>query len=125
MAEEMMISGRPPKSQYETSPSGESGAGLVEVSGTPTIYNVIVASADTEVSKTLSSNTKQFFIKLRGQTSKLRVAFVTGGADASTGTFITIPANGFLSPAGLNLTNTTLFFETSSGSQVLEILEWV
>ena len=91
---------------------------------TPTIYNVTVASADTEVSRALSNNTKQFFVKLRGQAAKLRLAFTTGGADPSTGTFITIPANGFLSPAGLDLSSITLYFETTSGSQVIEILEY-
>ena len=78
-----------------------------------------------EGSKTLSNNAKQFFVKLRGQTSKIRLAFITGGADASTGTFITIPANGFLSPSGLNINGLTLFFETTSASQIVEILEWV
>ena len=91
---------------------------------TPTIYNKTVANANTEVSQALSANTKQFFIKLRGQASKLRLGFVTGAPDASTGTFITIPANGFLSPVGLDLSNVTLFFETSSGTQVVEILEY-
>jgi|TARA_Y100000310_G_scaffold177773_1_gene177775 hypothetical protein len=91
---------------------------------TPTIYNVTVASANSEESQALSANTKQFFVKLRGRSSSLRMAFVTGGADASTGTFITIPANGFLSPAGLDFSSKTLYFETSGASQVIEIMEF-
>ena len=93
-------------------------------STTITIYNKTVANADTEASQALSTNTKQFFIKLRGRAANLRLAFITGGPDASTGTFITIPANGFLSPAGLDLSSVTLFFETTSGTQVVEILEY-
>lgn len=91
---------------------------------TPTIYNVTVASANTEESQALSNNTKQFFIKLRGRSSSLRMGFVTGAPDAATGTFITIPANGFLSPAGIDFSSKTLFFETSSASQVIEIMEF-
>ena len=93
-------------------------------STTITIYNLTLTNADTEYSQALPASTKQFFIKLRSQSASCRLAFISGQA-GSGGTHIKIPANGYLSPAGLNFAATTLYIESPSSGKVAEILAYV
>ena len=88
------------------------------------IYNKTLTSADTEYSQALPASTKQFFIKLRSQSASCRLAFTSGQATA-IGTHIKIPANGFISPSGLNLASTTLYIESPSSGKVAEIIAYV
>lgn len=87
---------------------------------TPTIYNVSVLLANTEVSQTLTNNTKSFLIRVRGA-SNLKLAFILGDSGIN---YITVPAGANYYADGLNFSG-TLYFQTTKASQIVEILEWV
>ena len=86
---------------------------------TPVIYNVAVPLANTEVSQVLSSSTKSFTIRVRGN-ARLQLAFAMG--DSGTD-YLTIPNGGSFTQESISFTG-TLYFQTSKASQVVEILEW-
>lgn len=87
---------------------------------TPTIYNVSVPNANTEVSQALSGSTKKFTIRVRGLAT-LKLAFTA----AQSGTvYLTIPAGGSYSEDGLNFAG-SLYFQTNRSTQTVEIVEWV
>jgi len=92
----------------------------VESAGTPAIYNVSVLLANTEYSQALSSSTKKFLIRVRGQ-SQLKLAFTAGQSGTN---YITIPAGTTLNCDDLSFTG-TLYFQSVKASQIVEILEWV
>jgi hypothetical protein len=95
------------------------GKAVVEASSAPIIYNVSVPLADTEVSQALSSGTKKFTIRVRGQSS-LKLSFESGQSGI---TYIYIPAGCTFSEESLNFSG-SLYFQTTKPSQVVEILEW-
>lgn len=105
-----------------TTISGGGGGGTIPPVTTPTIYNVAVTLANTEYSQALSASTKRFSIKMRGF-SDLKLAYVSG----QSGTiFITIP--GGSSYEEINLAGTTaltLYFQSPSASQDVEVVQWV
>ncbi|MAG44710.1 hypothetical protein CL633_02370 [bacterium] len=86
-----------------------------------TIYNVNVASANTEYTQVFPANTKRYFIKSRSQAKSFRLAFAKGSA-AISAVHMTIPANGYISPDGLDLTGATAVFESKSAGHKLEII---
>jgi hypothetical protein len=87
---------------------------------TPAIYNVSAPISGTEYSQALSTGTKKFLIRVRGN-ADLQLAFTNG--DSST-TFITIPAGASYKEDSLNLSSLTLYFQCNKASQTVEILEW-
>lgn len=87
---------------------------------TPTITNLSVPLANTEVSHILQTNLKKIIVRCRGL-AKIQFAFTS--TDSSTN-FITIHPGSTYSEEGLNLTGKTLYLQTSLASQVVEILEW-
>lgn len=93
------------------SPIGETGS--------PTVYNVAMATANTEYSKTLPSGVKRFIIGLRGINASLKLAVDDG---LSGTTYFTLPYGVKLPFDNVNLTSTTLYLQSSSASQVCEIL---
>lgn len=96
------------------------GRATVEASTSPTVYNVSVPLANTEISQVLSSGTKQFTIRVRG-TAKLQLSFTSGQSGI---TFITVFPGGSYSVSDLNFDG-VLYFQTNKVSQIVEILEWV
>lgn len=98
---------------------GASSGSALTGATTPLIYNVSVPTADTEVSQLLSSNTKQFTIKVRGN-STLRLAFASGESDTN---YITVTSGASYTADALNFSG-TLYFQTNKASQIVEILEW-
>ena len=100
---------------------GTAGGGGTPIgpSGSPKIYNVDVVTASTEVSQALTSNTKQFTIRVRGS-ANLQLAFI---ATESSSNFITVPSGTTLIQDGLDFSG-TLYFQTDKASQKVEILEW-
>jgi len=88
---------------------------------TPTIYNVTSpGTANVEFSQALSSNTKQFIVRVRG-TADLQLSFNSG----ESGTvFLTVPRFASLHLDALDLVDVTLYMQCSGVSQVIEILEW-
>lgn len=96
------------------------GRATVEQSQFPTIYNVVVTLANTEVSQILTDSTKMLTIKVRG-TASLKLAFI---ATQSSTNYITISAGSSYTVEGVNFTG-TLYFQTNKPAQIVEILEWV
>lgn len=96
------------------------GRSTVQEATTPTIYNVDVVLANTEVSQLLSDNTKSFLIRVRG-VSSLKLAFESGESGTN---FITVAAGACYLADGLNYTG-NIYFQTTKPSQVVEILEWI
>jgi len=84
-----------------------------------TIYNKAVPSADTEVSQSINSNTRQLIIRARGNTV-IKFSFV---ATESGTKFTTIPVGSSLSLDNINLSSATIYLQTSKASQIVEILE--
>jgi hypothetical protein len=91
----------------------------VEAAATPTIYNVAIALANTEVSQALSSGTKSFTIRVRGSSS-LQLAFTSGQSGTN---YITLRPGVNYTQEGLNF-NGTLYFQSPAAAQTVEILEW-
>jgi hypothetical protein len=91
----------------------------VEAASTATIYNVVVATANNEVSQALSPSTKSFTIKVRG-TSSLKLAFASGQSGTN---YVTISAGSAFTQDGLDFDG-TLYFQTPKAAQLVEILEW-
>jgi len=96
------------------------GTATLENPTAPTIYNVTTsATPSTEASQALTAGTKQFTIRVRGN-SELKLSYTSG----QSGTlFITIPKRTAYTVSDINF-NGTLFFQTSTGSQIVEIEEW-
>lgn len=92
----------------------------VEAGTKPTIYNVPVLLANTEISQALSSNTKRFTIKVRG-IAKMQLAFTIAESDTK---FITVHPGAAYSEDGLDF-NGTLFFRLNRANQTVEIVEWI
>jgi hypothetical protein len=91
------------------------------------IKQIALADANTEYSTTLSSNTTGYFIKLRAQGVLLYMASATGKLKESGDglAYMTVPQNGMLSPMGMDVGGKTIFFETGSASQVVEVQEFI
>jgi len=93
------------------------GGGTAEASDFDVI-NVSVPTSDTDVSYILPRKTKQFFIKLRSQTTKLRLYKESGGD------YFTVAQNGWLSPQNLSLIDQTIIIQATftGDAQVAEIM---
>lgn len=105
-------------------PAGSGGAVsnvIVEGSTNPTVATVSMALAGTEYSYVLPTNCKQFMIKLRGS-GTLQFSYVSGESGT---TYMEIPRYCFYAESDLNLNAaTTLYFQSSSASQVAELIVW-
>lgn len=102
--------------------TGSSGGATIPPVQTPTIYNVSATLANTEYSQVLSSTTKRFSVKIRGF-ADLKLAYISGQSGI---TFITVP--GGSSYEEINLAGTsaiTLYFQSPSSAQTIEIVQWV
>lgn len=87
----------------------------------PTIYNVTTpGTANTETSQALSSNVRQFLLRVRGL-ANLQFAFVSGQSGSN---YITVPRGASYTVSNLSLESATLYFQVDKESQVVEILEW-
>lgn len=93
--------------------------GRLQESQSPTIYNVSVSLANTEMSQALSDNTRSFLIRVRGAAT-LKLAFEPGETLTN---YLTLPPGSSYSTTGLNFSG-SLYFQTSKPSQIVEILEW-
>lgn len=105
-------------------PVGSSNTSTTIVgSNTPTIANVSVPVANTQVSYVLPTNTKQYMIKVRPVSAAvLQVAYVSGQTNTN---YITIPPKCFYSESELSLGGLTIYFESDLAGQTVEIVSWV
>jgi len=86
----------------------------------PKIYNLSMATANTEYSQSLTSGTKKILVRMR-TLGRARFAFVVGG---TTGSWITIEAGAVYSQDTLDLNGATIYLQSNVAGQVAEILEW-
>jgi hypothetical protein len=85
----------------------------------PAIVNFNIPMPNTEYNYTLPANTKRFLIKCRNN-GILKLSYVSG----QSGTlYLTIPAGSSYREEGIS-SALTLFFQSSKGSEVLEIVSW-
>lgn len=91
------------------------------------VRTLSLANANTEYSITLSAGTTGYFVKLRSQNVLLLMATATGKLPTSGdgSAYMQIPQNGMLSPMGLDVGGKTLYFQTGSASQTLELQEFI
>jgi len=85
----------------------------------PKVYNKVVATANIEVSQVLSSSTKSFIIRVRGD-AELKLSFVIGESGTK---YFTLPKGTSLAQDAIDFSG-TLYFQTNKAAQVVEILEW-
>lgn len=85
----------------------------------PTVEIVTMTSADTEVSYSVPAGTRKIRFKLRALNALLRFYGTESGASA----FITIPFGDFLD-VDVKAGGSTLFFQSPSASQTLEVLTY-
>jgi hypothetical protein len=95
------------------------GRATLEAGFTPTIHNVSVPLANTEVSQALGPSAVKFTIKVRGNAT-MRVAFNSG--DTAT-TYLTVPAGAVYSEDLISFSG-SIYFQTNKASQIVEIVEW-
>lgn len=87
---------------------------------TPTIFNLVVALANTEVSQALPANTKKILFRCRGA-ARIQFSFVSGQSGIL---YVTVPAGASYSQDLLLLPSATLYLQTSLPNQIVEILVW-
>jgi hypothetical protein len=111
-------------------PSGSAGSiqtvevsGAVSVAGSanPTIANVVMATAATEYSYALPADTRKFYIKLRDPMADLQLAYT---ATNSATTYITVHRGNWFGNEDMSLGAITLYFQSPSASQTVEIESW-
>jgi hypothetical protein len=88
--------------------------------GNPVVFNVAMPLANTEYSHPFSASTKGFEIKTRNF-STLQVSFVMGGSGT---TYFTIPNGSSYDRFNLDLAAETIYFQSPSASETVEIIEW-
>lgn len=94
----------------------------IAASTTPTVANVSIPLANTEVSYALPTGTKQFMIRLRGYSSTMKLAYISGNSGTL---YLTVDRGAFLAIGELSLTSTvTLYFQADAAAQVAEIQSW-
>jgi len=93
------------------------GSASVQV---PTITNLSLPTANTEVDHILQTNVLRLLIKNRNN-GRLQFAFV----NTESGTnFITIPSGATYDIEGINFAAGTLSIQSNKANQTVEILEW-
>jgi hypothetical protein len=103
-------------------PSSVSLTGGIQSGITPTIANVAVATAATEVSYTFPANTVKFRLKTRNG-AKLQYAYTTGQTNT---TFDTVHSGDALEETMISIgASTTIYFQCpNKGSETVEIVSW-
>ena len=86
---------------------------------TVTLYNVTVATANSEESQVLPANTKYFIIRSRNK-GKLRLAYTSGGTSTN---YMTIPTGTSFDDMNF-YTSIELFFQSNKPGDVIEIIAY-
>jgi len=97
------------------------GTVVIQGATAPVITNLSIPLANTEVAHVLSSGLKKITVRIRGGTSRAKIAFV---ATESATKYITIERGAVFSEDGLVLNGQTLYIQTTQAAQIAEILEW-
>lgn len=94
---------------------------MQKITAKPTIKNVDLTSADTEVSYELPQHTNEFWVRLRDIGFALKVAMVEG--DSGT-TYFTVQNGETHKEIGVKASKVTLYFQSTQGSMTAEILSF-
>jgi hypothetical protein len=113
------------RNQYPTTSVVLPGIRRVQVDsqtvGSPTIANITVPLASTEVSYALPTGSTRFRIRTRNS-AKLQLAYVSGDSGTQ---FETIRPGVVLEEQGLDSTIAfTLYFQTPAAGTIVEIISW-
>lgn len=106
------------------SPSGSGGASIsitVEGATNPIVSNVALSMSDTEVGILLPNDCRQFLIKLRDPLARLKLSYVSGESGIK---YLTIPPGCSYSDSDLDLLAISLYVQSSSPSQIIELVTW-
>ena len=87
---------------------------------TPSIQNVSIPLADTEVEITLPANTKTFILRAR-KNSRLRLAFSAGGTSTD---WMTVPLGGYWIESR-RLVSDKVYVQSSIASNILEVVSYI
>jgi hypothetical protein len=90
------------------------------VGGTPIIYNLSMASANTEYSQAIDYATKAIYVKMRVFADS-KIAFTNGESGTN---YLTIESGGFLFKEGIDLINKTIYIQSNASNQIAEIIVW-
>ena len=105
-----------------TDATGSTGLDVVILSPSiPTIQNISVTTANTELSCTLPIDSKRFIVRVREGDTKVRLAFVLGGT--STNYFTISPGTAF-SEMDVNASSIILYFNANKAPRTIEVLSW-
>lgn len=106
-------------------PTGGSGGAPLNITGAanPTVANVSIPLANTEVSYILPVNTKKFHISLRSGMATLKLAYVLGDSGI---TYTTVHRGNWYSESDIYLASAiTLYFQADVAIQTAEIVYWI
>lgn len=95
----------------------------ISYSTTPTPYNVVMTTENTEYSQVLPEGTKRFSLQMRENDTAFRVAYVTGKVAAPTEPYYTIQVAREYYEPDLNFTG-TIYFACASAGKHIEIMAW-
>lgn len=100
-----------------------SGGGMATTGGeltarSATTANVTMTTANTEYSYTFPANTSSFHMKLRAQNVKFKHCWTSGESGT---TYMTTPQNSLQSRPGIDLSGVTIYFQSDTASQEMEI----
>lgn len=97
------------------------------VSGTPTIYNIVMTLADTEYSQLLPDNTKKVSANVQDGSSadNIRFAWEIGKVATPTTPYLKFPQNVQVEESDLKLITKTLYFASSVAGKTIQIQVWV
>lgn len=85
----------------------------------PQVFNVAMASANTEYSKQLPEGCKMFSLKLRDPGYPIQVCMVEGESDT---TYFTVPQGAIHYQKELKASQITLYFRSTTSDMVAEIV---
>ena len=94
----------------------------MQITSRPTIANVAMTTCGTESSYDIPANVKRIRFKLRALNALLQFCFTVSGSGT---TYITVPYGETKEINDAKLGGKTIYFQSPTASQVLEIETWV
>jgi len=86
---------------------------------TVTMFNLTIATADTEQSQALPANTKKFLLKSRS-TGIIKLAYTSGESGTK---YVTIPAHGVFTDDNLYVSQ-TIYFQSPTMGEIVELITY-
>jgi len=93
----------------------------MQITARPTIANTALTTADTEYSYAIPAGTKRIRFKLRALNALLKYCFTSGGSGS---TYITVPYGDVVEINDARIGGQTIYFQSPTATQVVEITTW-